>query len=423
LQIAAVNDQKIMRRTSTALRLSLAAAGIGFALSGCGNLSATIVTKPNDLDWADMNKTALPDLVETMARPFIENGTNIGLVVGVLDGEKQDVFGFGKTSLESGKTPDGDTIFAIGSVTKAFLSLAVYQLVQDGALKLSDNLGELFPPNIPLSEAAKKITVGQLLTHSSGLPRQPNDLPMLISTINYLFTGENIYRHIDAEKVFEFLKDFDPDSDEVGAYRYSNIGSGILARAIEYKTGEPLEALLDRGILRRIGAKDTTFRLTPEQASRLATGHVGDSPLFVPRNTPVAQWDMGDILSGGAALYSTANDLLGLARYRISMGSADRESTPINTGLFSVSSQSEQKSSYGWDLEDFPQDKADFPKEKAEIVFQHGMISGYSAYVGVEIDKKIGVVVLANNFNWNDYIGHSLLLALTERASTAPNAP
>jgi len=386
-------------------------------ISGCGSLSSNVITRPKELDPADMSRQTLPDIVATFARPFIENGTNLGLVIGVLDGEDKRIFGYGKRSIASDAPPDGDTIFAIGSVTKAFLSLIVHQLVQEGALSLSDNLEDLLPKDVELSDAARKITVGQLLTHSSGLPRQPNDLQMFVSLINYTFTGENIYRHIDAHKVFEVLRDFDPDPDEVGAYRYSNIGSGILAKVVELRTQKSLEVLLNEQILSRIGARDTAYHLTSEQSFRMAEGHVGDSPFFMSRNTPTAQWDMGNILSGAAGLYSTANDLLEFARYRISLGSSAMKTTPIHKGILSVSSKAAQRSSYGWMVDDFDE-------YGAQIIFQYGIISGYSAYIGVEPNRKIAVVVLANNFNWDDYIGHSLLLTLakrkTDQRSTAP---
>lgn len=403
-----VCDENAMGTAGKSLLLGLAALGSLMVTSGCGSLSSNVVTYPKEHDRADMSRKAVPDIVEEIAGPFVENGTNVGLAIGVLDGDDKSIFGLGKTSLTSGEAPDGNTIFAIGSVTKAFLSLITHQLVQEGVLRLSDKLGDLLPSDVELSEPAKKITVGQLLTHSSGLPRQPNDLQMLVSLINYTFTGENIYRHIDADKVFELLRDFDPDPDEVGAYRYSNIGSGILGRVVELKTQKSLAVLLKERILDPIGARDTSYGVMSAQSSRVATGYVGDSPFFVSRNTALDQWDMGNILSGAAAMYSTANDLLEFARYRISLGKGNVETIPIRHGILSVSTKAAQKSSYGWMLDEFD----DFD---ARIIFQYGIISGYSAYIGIEPDKKIGVVVLANNFNWDDCIGHNLLLTLAVR--------
>jgi CubicO group peptidase (beta-lactamase class C family) len=377
-------------------------------MSGCGSLSSNVVWPAKELEQVSTSSETVSDLVEKVAGPSVKSGMNVGLVIGVINGEHKATFSFGKKSRTSDEAPDGDTIFAIGSITKAFLSLLAYQLVQEGTLSLSDNLGNLLPTDSELSDAAKKITIGQLLTHSSGLPRQPNDLQMLASLINYTLTGENIYRHIDADKVFETLREFDPDPEEVGAYRYSNIGSGILGRVIELKTKKPLQTLLNEKLLERIGAKDTAFHPTPEQWTRLATGHVGASPFLVPRNTPMNQWDMGDILTSAAGLYSTLNDLLKLAQYRIALGNPVVDVTPIHHGILSVSSKPTQKSSLGWSIDDFD----DYA---THITFMRGMISGYSAYVGVDPQRKLGVVVLANNFDWDDHFGHNLLLSLARK--------
>jgi CubicO group peptidase (beta-lactamase class C family) len=396
-------EEKMSRADKTVL-LGLATIA-SLAISGCGSLSSNVVSTPEELDAVYTGQETLPQLVETIARPFVENGTNVGLVVGVLDGEDKWTFGFGKKSLASDETPDGDTIFAVGSVAKAFLSLVVHQLVQEGALSLSESLGDLLPEGVELSQAARKITIQQLMTHSSALPRQPNDFQMLFSLVNYTFTGENIYRHIDADRVFEVLRTFDPDPEEVGTYRYSNIGSAILGKLVELKTKKSLPTLLSERILFQLGANNTAYDLTAEQRSHVATGHVGDSPFLVMRNTPMAQWDMGNILTGTTGLYSTANDLLEFARHRISLGGGVVDITPIRQPMLSVSSKVAQKSSYGWLVDDFD-------AQSARIVFQHGRISGYSAYLGVDLERKIGVVVLANNFNWDDHIGHRLLLRL-----------
>ena len=398
-------------RGVTSVLLGLTALVSLMLTTSCGNLSSSIVLYPQNLDRSAASRETLQTTVEKIALPFISNGTNIGLVVGVLDGDDKTSFGFGRMSLTSDVTPDGDTTFAIGSLTKAILSLVTYQMIEDGILSLSDTLGDVFPPTVELSKSAKLITVGQLLTHSSGLPRQPMEPEMLFSLINYSFTGENIYRHITAEKVFDVLRDFNPDDGDVGVYRYSNMGSAILGRIIELKSQKTIEALLQERIFDRIGARHTSYHFTAEQRPRLATGHVGDSPFFIRRNTPMDQWDMGDILTNSAGLYSTANDLLEFLRYRNSLGNSAIEVTPIRVGFFSVSNRAEQKSSYGWKIDEFADDDT-------QIIFQYGIISGYSAYIGVIPDKKIGVVVLTNNFNWDDFIGHTLLLTLANRQKT-----
>lgn len=60
----------------------------------------------------------------------------------------------------------------------------------------------------------------------------------------------------------------------------------------------------------------------------------------------------------------------------------------------------------------------EFPDQGTTIISQHGMIAGYSAYIGLERSKNLAVIVLCNNFNWDDKVGHNLLLTLSRNFET-----
>lgn len=72
-----------------------------------------------------------------LVRPLLGgNKPVLGLVVGVVSGEKKEVYGYGETGLHPGDTPDGDTLFEIASVTKPLTALLLAQLVARGELAL-----------------------------------------------------------------------------------------------------------------------------------------------------------------------------------------------------------------------------------------------------------------------------------------------
>ena len=48
------------------------------------------------------------------------------------------------------------------------------------------------------------------------------------------------------------------------------------------------------------------------------------------------------------------------------------------------------------------------------VTYVHGMVSGYSAYMGMDTDHGIAVIVLSNSFNWDDKVGHNLVIRLSE---------
>jgi CubicO group peptidase (beta-lactamase class C family) len=383
-----------------------------FLVPACSNLSSNVIS-------ANSSETtnSLSETVDDLVLPLVTSGHNVGIVVGVLDESgHQHVYGYGRESLESEVVPDGDTLFAIGSLTKSFSSLLYYKLSKEGLVNAGDTLGDILYGQFDFSEASKRITLGQLVNHESGLPRQPNDWEMLGSLIHYSFTGDDIYSHIDRRKVYDFLKTFDPPVGSIGQYRYSNMGMGLFGHLIETKTQKSLDELLTKELFLPLGIGDTSYVIDPVKRKRLAAGYVGDSPCFLTRDTPVPLWEMNDIFKGAAGLYSTVNDLLKLARYRLTLHDIPIITLPINSFWGSgVGEPKYQQLSLGWEVDAFL-DKG------GTVIYQHGMIAGYSAYMGIVPEKNIAVIVLYNNFDWDDEIGHNLLLNLMQTTKVTSGA-
>ena len=324
------------------------------------------------LDNTYAEKHDLHALVDQLAKPHIDSGMDKGMVITVLDeGTGKNIHSvMAKKWDNSNAPPDGDTIFAIGSLTKAFTSLLLYDLVKDGTLKYSDTVGDILPGE-DFSPAAKRITLEQLSNHSSGLPRQPIDLAMLVSLTNYSFTGENIYRHMDRQEIYKYLKTFDPDPNDIGKYVYSNMGAALLGELIETKTKKSLASLMKERIFIPLGMHDTSYVVPQEKLARIAQGHVGDSPYFVARNTPVADWDIFGSVRGMAGLYSTSNDLMKFVQYRMRLRNLPVAKEQVGD------TDEYQYVSVGWNIDKFD-------NGNTQIIFRHGLIAGYSAYMGYE---------------------------------------
>src|SRR6185503_9900192 len=108
--------------------------------------------------------------VDSLALPVIAEGQTPGLIVGVLTADgRMRFFGYGVANDARRVAPDGDTIFPVGSVSKGFVGAIAASLVEEGVLSWNDTLRELLPPEVKLSADARKITVLQLATHTSGL--------------------------------------------------------------------------------------------------------------------------------------------------------------------------------------------------------------------------------------------------------------
>src|SRR5262245_30429805 len=95
-----------------------------------------------------------------------------GMVIGAVRNGETAVFGFGETATGSGRTPDGNTIMRIGSITKAFTGPVMATLVAQGTVKLTDRLQDRIGWQVTLPERnGQPIRLIHLTTHTSALPR------------------------------------------------------------------------------------------------------------------------------------------------------------------------------------------------------------------------------------------------------------
>lgn len=382
---------------------TLGAILLALGLSACGTLSQQQSDSPDSFQQQAVDTTSLHAQVDALAQPLIDGKRTPGIVVGVLsaDGRKQ-VFGYGLSDSLHGATPDGTTLFAVGSLSKGFVGNLAAMLVEDGLLSWDDDLEQLLPAGTPLSEDARPITLLQLATHTAGLPRQPMTPRTLSYFIEYLFTGNSFYRHFDQAYLLDYLADFGKPRQV--APQYSNIGYALLAHVLELRSGKSIDELTAERILGPLQLSNTSYQ--PQQLAgyaERARGHAGDQPKFIRRGRPVPDWQFSDILHGTAALYSTADDLLEYAAAHLH-GSGDvHRDAALRDSLRVRLERPREAPAIAWIVDDIHDQK---------ITYQVGLVAGYSSYLGLDTRNKTAVVVLQNSFNWSNSIGHRLLLRM-----------
>ena len=378
-------------------------------VTACGSLANR---EHNDASASqrDTGTDSLQATVDALVLPLIKNGETPGMVVGVLSSDRSmHFFGYGVTDYNTKKTPDENTLFAIGSISKGLLGDLTAVLVNEGTLSWHHTLGELLPSDTALSTDAKKITLLQLATHTSGLPIQPYTFQTFRYLMQYLFTGENFYRHIDRGYILNYLSDFKAPAKTSG--EYSNIGYGILGYVVEQRTGKSLDELLKQKLLQPLGMNNTGYQ--PDQLpgyNNRAYGHVGDQPKFKLRGEPIDDWHFTDLMKGSAGIYSNAKDLLTLASAHL-----HEQDHNVNRSLADTLTiylpRPVDAHAIAWCVD---------TNDNQHIVYQVGLVSGYSSYLGLDLKRKTAVVVLQNSFNWTDHVGHRLLLQMQRVLSANP---
>jgi serine-type D-Ala-D-Ala carboxypeptidase/endopeptidase len=312
----------------------------------------------------------------------------VGIVVGVIEPTGRRIVSYGNFDRKEKRAVTGDTLFEIGSVTKVFTALLLADAVQRGEVALTDPVAQYLPPNTKVPErGGKKITLQDLATHTSALPRLPSN-----------FTPKdpaNPYADFTVAQLYEFLAGYELPRDIGAEYEYSNLGAGLLGHALARRAGMDYETLVRTRILTPLAMKSTAITLSDALKKRLAPGH--DAQL-----ERVPNWDL-PTLAGAGALRSTANDLLNFVAAHLRITPSPL--APAITAMLAVRRpiSSGQQVALGWHIAQGP--------EGREIVWHNGGTGGYRSYIGFDAKNRTGVVVLANTFNTIgiDDIGQHLL--------------
>jgi serine-type D-Ala-D-Ala carboxypeptidase/endopeptidase len=322
------------------------------------------------------NAGLLPERVEKAAQERIAAGTYQTLVFGVVDGDKSEVVAFGK--LDDGRAPDGNTVYEIGSVTKTFTGTLLARAVLLGRVTLETPVAELLPDFKIPSRGGKEITLRDLGTHHSGLPREAS--------------GD-----YDAAKLKAFLAAYELPRDPGTAYEYSNLGFALLGYALAQLEHTTYGAMTDKEILNPLGMTMSGAVLADAMRAHLATGH--------DYTGKAANYLDTDALVGAGAIRSTANDML---RYlKANMGiDQSRLATTIKLAQRPRSDMSKtMRIGLAWITTD------------QGIVWHNGMTAGHRSFLGFTADGRRGVVILANTAVDTDDLGFATLDA------NAPLAP
>ncbi|MEY4064540.1 MAG: hypothetical protein RIR26_748 [Pseudomonadota bacterium] len=339
---------------------------------------------------AEVNKTA-PTLVDPTGNKM-ELPT--GLVVGVVTPEGKKVLGFGSTQMTNGALPNGDTLFAIGSVTKVFTGLILADAVKKGIVGLDDSANKHLAFDLQLPSNA--ITLRHLVTHTSGLDNFPANIGAFrdldndgVNDSSLTSPGRNYSRQLLAEWLASKpqLK-FQPGTNVL----YSNAGAGILGVLLQEKMKyASFNEMARTRISLPLGMKLTaayTAELQQLAGLNQAQGYFPsqDAGALVP----VSPASMG-VLAASGELMSSPNNMLvflqGMAGLlKTALAPAFEESG--RALVSALPSLGNDKMAYGA--------KIVASAKGGSYFYKTGETAGHSAVILWRNDAKIGIVILSN---------------------------
>lgn len=214
----------------------------------------------------------------------------------IVTGERlgdQVSFALAGKAAEARDTPPEKLVFEIGSITKVFTGLLLAQAVVEKKVTLDTPIGALLGEKQPFADPrVAAITLKQLSTHTSGLPRLPTNAAA------GMVEGDP-YANYDEKLLLAYLRDARLEGEGPYTVSYSNLGVGLLGHLLGRIYDTTWEKAVLEKVCRPLGMQDTA--VTPRQEQVVATPYSGIKK--------VKPWHLAAV-SGAGALRSTAADMI-----------------------------------------------------------------------------------------------------------------
>ena len=340
-------------------------------------VSAHIAEAPKPVDTA-----AITSALETR----IEYGNGVGYVVGIINGDQQQILTAGKARKTGGLPLSENSLFEIGSITKTFTGILLADMILKGEVTLDDTVISLLPAGTTLPvRNGQNMTLRHLVTHSSGLPRMPSNFAPA--------DNSNPYADYSVADMYKFLAGYALPRDIGETAEYSNLGMGLLGHVLALKTGQSYEELVTERIFKPLGMTDSSITVSEAQKPNFTDGHD-------PSGDATSHWDL-PTFAGAGAIRSNGRDMM---KYlAANMGLTSSALTPA----IEMSHKFQRK--FDPDTMHIGFAWITVTNEAGDLTWHNGGTGGYRSFLGLNKATKTGVLVLANSNDNADVIAHGIL--------------
>jgi len=329
-------------------------------------------------------KSAVDKKVDTIARAYIQKANTVGLIIGVIDDGRITTYSYGETIKNNHKLPNADNFFEIGSITKTFTATLLAWYVNRGQVKLTDKIIKFLPDSVAANPELQSITLLNLINHTSGLARIPDNL------ITHAADALNPYKDYTKDLLYAYLKTCRLESKPGEKYSYSNLAVGLLGSILETVSGEPYSQMVREIICKPLDMFSTDQYLNPLLAPRFVQ-------VYNEHGDPTPAWDF-DVLAPCGALRSTLNDLLLYTKANMHPGAGVLSDAIKLT--HNITFNKDVKIGLAWHV---------IKVNGVEYYFHNGGTNGSSSFLAFNADKNLAVIVLSNAAESTDPVGTGIL--------------
>jgi beta-lactamase class C len=335
-------------------------------------------------------------IVVQKIQPIVPKGGGGGVAVAVRMNGNTQFFNYGMADNAQNRPVTADSIFNLGSVGKVLATTLLAQAVKQGELSLDDPVAK-YVTELQRGGDIRRITLGQLASHTSGLPRVPQQYE---TWHRGRYTWPDFVRFLNSWKV-------DSKHEPGQQYLYSNAAMVLLRVALERRVNTRFATLMHQRITGPLGMTSTALPLPRDLLGRAVQGY-GSSGRPIGRpgmEGGTFQWP------GSGQIYSSSRDMATFL-------AADLGELPDHRPIENAMALAQQpvftvgprlKLGLAWQ---------NVSAGNFIIIDKNGGLPNTSTYIGFAPQRKLGVVILANRGNQHAIgIGRQILHALAQDQS------
>ncbi len=327
------------------------------------NLSAQkeYVKRENDNILVNYNN----EVREIIISKTKEFPNNTQLSIALIQNDKIDYYGIIKQNDSIKFIENQNKIFEIGSITKVLTATVLASLVEEGKIKLTDNINTYYPFAFKNNT---QLTFQSLANHTSGLPRLPSNLILLDTS--------NPYKHYSKIYIENYLRDIlEIDEEGINKYTYSNLGFGLISYTLGLSQSRDFEQLLQGRVFDK-------YHMNHSYTN--ACSIIKDLVKGQNANGEVTQNWYFNVLFGAGGVLSTTEDLSKFAQAHFNI--ENKELALTRKPTFNVNEN--MQIGLGWHI---------FKSQKGSKLFSHnGGTGGYSSSIIINVSEKRAVIILSN---------------------------
>jgi len=335
-------------------------------------------------------------IVSQKVQPILPKGGGGGVAVAVRMNSNTQFFNYGMADNAQNRPVTADSIFNLGSVGKVFATTLLAQGVKQGELSLNDPVAK-YVTELQRGGDIRRITLGQLASHTSGLPDVPGQYE---HWHRGKYTWPDFVRFLNSWKA-------DPKHDPGKQYLYSDTAMVLLRIALQRRFNTPFAALMHQRLTGPLGMTSTALPLPRDLLGRAVQGYGSTGrPIGRPgMEGGTFQW------RGSGQIYSSSRDM---ATFLVANLGELSDHRPIENAMalaqqpvFTVGPRF--KLGLAWQ---------NVSAGNFTIIDKNGGLPNTSTYIGFAPQRKLGIVILVNRGKQHATgIGRQIIHALAQDQS------